>query len=703
MSIATNDIGSWTFIALLSVIALIIPLLGFVLMAVVKQNAKKLGAVISTILMFLATVLAIYVCTQTWPNETFTGTLNWISFSNDSVVDVGVLINFEAAAMLIVVLSISSLVHLYSLKYMQEDEGFKRYFTFLALFTFSMIGIVIADNLLVIFIFWELVGLSSYLLIGHWYKKDSASFAASKAFIVNRVGDVGFLLGLAILWTQFQTLDLTSLSMAMSESTIVGNSWNFGGQSIHTNWLTAAGICLFLGAVGKSAQFPLQIWLPDAMEGPTPVSALIHAATMVAAGVYLMIRVFALLNIDALTVIATIGAITAFMGAIAALTQHDIKKVLAYSTISQLGYMLMGVGVGAYGAAFFHLFTHAFFKACLFLSAGSVIYALHEYSASSKNKFDTQDMRNMGGLRKYLPITFTAYLIASLALVGIPFFSGFLSKDALLSGAYAWAALMGGEGFSLYYLIPDLGFITVVLTAVYMCRQILLVFFGKFRLKGDVRVIESPLLLRVTLIILALLSLGLVWSFNPFDFSTSWFLSAIQVPEIVTPDFDQFWQLSLLELSSKNHLLISFTSIVLVAIGLAIGYYIYRPKGKYALQYATRPMAKNLMQRISYYNWYLDPLYYHVVHRPALKFSDACRWIDNRLIDRGINLFGIFNIIFAHSIAWLDKYVIDGIVNLGVYLAARFGNLTRSIQGGKVQSYLVLAILGLILIIYWSI
>ncbi|MEP2774177.1 MAG: NADH-quinone oxidoreductase subunit L [Fulvivirga sp.] len=701
----TNDIESWSIIALLSVVTLLLPLLAFIFMAVIKKSAEKLSAAISTAIMFIATALAVYICFQVWPNESFAGTLNWISFSNGSVVNVGVLINFEAAAMLIVVLSISSLVHLYSLKYMQDDEGFKRYFAFLAFFTFSMIGIVIADNLLAIFVFWELVGLSSYLLIGHWYKKESASFAASKAFIVNRVGDVGFVLGIAILWTHFQTLDLTALSMAMSESIIKEGVWEFGGQSIDASWLTVAGICLFLGAVGKSAQFPLQIWLPDAMEGPTPISALIHAATMVAAGVYLMIRVFTLLNIDALTVIATIGAITAFMGAIAALTQHDIKKVLAYSTISQLGYMLMGIGVGAYGAAFFHLFTHAFFKACLFLSAGSVIYALHEYSAKSKNKFDTQDMRNMGGLRKYLPVTFTAYLIASLALIGIPFFSGFLSKDALLSGAYAWASLMGGEGFSLYYLIPDLGFITVVLTAVYMCRQILLVFFGEFRLKGttDVAVIESPLLLRITLVILAMLSLGLVWSFNPFDFNTSWFLSAVQVPEIVTPDFDQFWQLSLVEISSKNHLLISTASILLVAVGLAIGYYIYRPQGRYVLNYATRPMAKHFMQKISYYNWYLDPFYFYAVHRPVLWLSRGCRWVDRRLIDRGINLFGIFNVIFAHGIAWLDRYVVDGMVNLAVFVAGRFGNLTRSIQGGKVQNYLVLAILGLILIIYWSI
>lgn len=655
--------------------------------------------------MLVATVIAVYIGFAVWPGQVYTSAIDWISLPGLLPIDIGVLINFEAAAMLIVVLSISTLVHFYSISYMEGDEGYKRYFAFLSLFTFSMIGIVIANNLLVIFMFWELVGLSSYLLIGHWYKKDSASLAASKAFIVNRIGDAGFILGIAILWSQFHTLNLAALSTAMSESVIIENTWQFSGQAISANWLSIAGICLFMGAVGKSAQFPLQVWLPDAMEGPTPVSALIHAATMVAAGVYLMVRVFALLNIEVLTVVASVGAVTAFMGAIAALTQHDIKKVLAYSTISQLGYMLMGIGVGAYGAAFFHLFTHAFFKACLFLAAGSVIYALHEYSAKSKYSFDAQDMRNMGGLRKYLPVTFSAYLIASLALVGLPLFSGFLSKDALLSGAYAWAGIMGGEGFSFYYLIPDLGFLTVILTALYMTRQILLVFFGEFRIKGsvDVSIIESPLLIRVTLIILAALSLGLFWSFNPFDFNTSWFLSAIQVPEMVTPDFDDYWQLSLVELSTKNHLLVSITSVTLIIIGIVIGFMLYKPKGRYALAYATRPMAKSLMQKISYYNWYLDPLYYAIIQRPVLWVSSGCQKIESRVIDRSINAFGILNVIVAHGVAWVDRYLVDGVVNASVYMAGRVGKITRSFQGGRIQNYLVIAILGLLLIIFWFI
>jgi len=590
---------------------------------------------------------------------------------------------------------------------MEGDEGFKKYFAFLGLFTFSMTGIVIADNLMLIFMFWELVGLSSYLLIGHWYKKESASLAANKAFIVNRIGDAGFILGIGILWAHFKTLDLHVLSTMMAQSTVADNAWMIGQQAIHANWLTTAGICLFLGAVGKSAQFPLQVWLPDAMEGPTPVSALIHAATMVAAGVYLMIRVFVLLDVNALTVIAIIGSLTAFMGAIAALTQHDIKKVLAYSTISQLGYMLMGIGVGSYGAAYFHLFTHAFFKAGLFLSAGSVIYALHQFEKTSGKHFDAQDMRNMGGLKKYLPVTFTAYLISALALIGIPFFSGFLSKDALLAGAFSWAGIMSEDTLSLYYIVPLFGFITVILTAFYMTRQILLVFFGDFRLAEHRTlpkpIIESPWAIKVTILLLAILSLGLVWSFNPFDFNQSWFLTAITTPKIVTPNFDPLWQSTIVEFTAHNHLLATGLSVSMVLIGVIIGYVLYKPGSQYEKNYFTAPVAIGFFRRFSYYNWYLDPLYFNIIQRPTLWVAGFCGNIEKKLIDRAINLFGVFNVIVAHTIGWLDRFVVDGIVNLIAILSGEIGKFTRSLQGGKVQQYIVLAVVGFLLLIYWMI
>ncbi|MTI19848.1 NADH-quinone oxidoreductase subunit L, partial [Fulvivirga sp. RKSG066] len=679
----------WSAAPILGVVIFLLPLLSFIVVGLINKKHHQLIAIVSTGILLSATVLSVYLLSLVWPGNTFQANINWFSFSNYPDFTAGVLINFEAATMLIVVMLISAIVHLYSIKYMAGDEGFKKYFAFLGLFTFSMAGIVIADNLLIIFMFWELVGLSSYLLIGHWYKKDSATFAANKAFIVNRVGDAGFILGLAILWSQLHTLDLASLTALMAQSNIENGLWMSGNIVVDQIWLTIAGICIFLGAVGKSAQFPLQVWLPDAMEGPTPISALIHAATMVAAGVYLMIRVFALLNIDVLTVIAIIGAITAFMGAIAALTQHDIKKVLAYSTISQLGYMLMGIGVGAYDAAYFHLFTHAFFKACLFLSAGSVIYALHQFEHKNDIHFDAQDMRNMGGLRKHLPITFSAYVIATLALIGIPFFSGFLSKDALLSGAYAWASVMGGDGFSWYYIIPDLGFVTVVLTAIYMTRQILLVFFGEFRLAKHrsikESVIESPLLIKVSLVILAVLSIGLVWSFNPFDFNTSWFLLAIDTPTIISPGFDARWQSALVTVAADNHIWVSGISIMLVLVGIIAAYFIYKPKGKYAQAYFTRPVAIGFFRKLSYYNWYLDPLYFHFVQRPVTWLADGSAFVERNVIDRAINVFGVINVIFAHAIAWIDKALVDGVVNLVAHLAGTVGKITKSVQGGKVQ------------------
>ncbi|MDX1628164.1 MAG: NADH-quinone oxidoreductase subunit L, partial [Fulvivirga sp.] len=607
---ASTIASSNQMVTILGLIIIVIPLASFIILSMVPEKWQKLFSQVSTVLIFAAGLLSCWLLVHVWPDLAYQINVNWFSFANNTSFDAGLLINFESASMLLVVFVIAALVHLYSIKYMEGDEGYKRYFAFLGLFTFSMTGIVIADNLLLIFMFWELVGFSSYLLIGHWFKKDSASLAANKAFIVNRIGDAGFVAGIAILWAQLGTLDLVALGSMMDASELQNDQWISAGRSVDAGWLTVSGICLFMGAMGKSAQFPLQVWLPDAMEGPTPVSALIHAATMVAAGVYLMIRVFAILNLEALTVIAVIGSVTAFMGAVAAMTQHDIKKVLAYSTISQLGYMLMGIGVGAYGAAFFHLFTHAFFKACLFLSAGSVIYALHEFGRNNKQHFDAQDMRNMGGLKKYLPITFTAYLIATLALIGIPFFSGFLSKDALLSGAYAWASIMGGEGFSLYYVVPDLGFITVILTAIYMVRQLLLVFFGKFRLADkfltkESAVIESPLLIKVSLVLLAALSLGLVWSFNPFDFTASWFLAAIDTPAILSPAFDPGWQQRILAVEMDNHLFISLTSITMIGVGVLAGIFFYRPGSKYVRQYYTRPVALNFFQKLSYYNWYL--------------------------------------------------------------------------------------------------
>ena len=377
---------------------------------------------ISTAIVGIATVISCFLFMRIWPDRVENYGFTWIDLPGlDLAFSLSFWLNNIAVLLLCIVTFVSFLVHLYSLEYMKGEKGFARYYSFLGLFTLSMVGIVLADSLLTIFIFWELVGFSSYLLIGFWYNKESAAKASLKAFLVNRIGDAGFLIALMIIWSKAGTFNLIELKTILSISQ-------------PDVWWTIAGFGVLSGVIGKSAQFPLQIWLPDAMEGPTPVSALIHAATMVAAGIYLLARIYVLFDPVVLDVIAVIGALTAFMGAVAALTQTDIKRVLAFSTISQLGYMVLGMGVGAYGAALFHLTTHAFFKACLFLSAGAIIHALHE-AQKDGNHFDAQDMRFMGGLRKKMPITFAAFSISALALAGVPFFSGFLSKDAILNGS----------------------------------------------------------------------------------------------------------------------------------------------------------------------------------------------------------------------------------------------------------------------------
>lgn len=698
----------WNTPTICCLIVLALPFFSFLILGFGPDQLKKPMSWMAGIFMLIAAVLSVFLLTLTWSGAVYHVRFDWFSIAGMPEVTAGILLDINTALMLVVVSIIAFLVHIYSTAYMKADPGYKRYFAFLGLFTFSMLGIVLADNLLIIFVFWELVGLSSYLLISHWFEKESASRAAKKAFIVNRIGDVGFLLGLAILWLQFNTLDIEALKILMSESIIINGNWTaIAGNSMDEEWLTVAGICLFLGAMGKSAQFPLQVWLPDAMEGPTPVSALIHAATMVAAGVFLMARVFVLLDIDALTFIATIGAITAFMGAVAALAQHDIKKVLAYSTISQLGYMLMGIGVGAYDAALFHLFTHAFFKAGLFLAAGAVIYALHDYARRTGLQFDAQDMRNMGGLRTKLPFTFVAYVVASLALIGIPFFSGFLSKDALLSGAFAWADLMSEASFSLYYIIPDLGFLTVVLTALYMFRQLLLVFFGKLRIASTAqenqKIKEAPFVMKSVLILLALMSLGIVWSINPFDVTSSWFFSALGVPENVTPGFKMGWQSGLAELTLANHLKVMGISVVMILIGAGIAWYLYRPGGNYERAYLKRPNTITKLQALSYGNWHLDYFYALTVERPVMRASQQLKRFERGVLNKVIDWIGIGNVIFAHMIGWIDRAVIDGFVNFSVFFAGRIGVMTKSLQGGKVQNYILIAVLGIVLIIFWII
>jgi NADH-quinone oxidoreductase subunit L len=391
------------------------------------------------------------------PAVTETST-NWLSIGNLNI-DFGLKLDGLSLMMMLIVTGVGGAIHIYSFGYMSEDRGFSRFFACMSLFTFSMLGIVLANNFIQLFIFWELVGVSSYLLIGFWFEKPSAADAAKKAFITNRLGDFGFLLGIIILWwftNGLQNFDLIQ-KLAHEILNLPDHGYTYGDHF----WLTIAGLLIFCGAVGKSAQFPLHVWLPDAMEGPTPVSALIHAATMVAAGVYMLCRIFQIFTPEALHVIAYIGGFTALLSALIAIQQNDIKRILAYSTLSQLGYMVMAVGLSGPTAAMFHLTTHAFFKALLFLGAGSVIIALHH----------EQDIWKMGGLRQKMPVTFWTFIIGTLALCGVPPFSGFYSKDSILAQA------LEQKNYPLFVL----GVLVAGLTTFYMFRLFYVAFLGERR------------------------------------------------------------------------------------------------------------------------------------------------------------------------------------------------------------------------------
>ncbi|HEX7343142.1 MAG TPA: NADH-quinone oxidoreductase subunit L, partial [bacterium] len=451
----------------LAIIVLLAPLGAFLIQIFFGKRLPRGGDWVSLSAIFggLAISLGLFArMLAAWdPHFAVTWQFDWLAYG-DTVFRIGVNLDNMAIMMLVVVTIVSALVHLFSVGYMHGDPRYSQFFAYLSFFSFSMLGLVLADNLLIIFCFWELVGLSSYLLIGFWYEKKSASDAAVKAFVVNRIGDAGMLAGIALVLATLRTLNLNEVIAAVSRGELSGTL------------LTIAGLLLFCGAIGKSAQFPLHVWLPDAMEGPTPVSALIHAATMVAAGVYLTARIFPILTPEAGQVIAYVGGFTALFSATIAVAQNDIKRVLAYSTVSQLGYMIMALGSGAYLAGFFHLVTHAMFKASLFLGSGSVIHAMHHALHHTHSHADPQDMRNMGGLKKQMPRTHWTFLLATVALAGVPLTSGFLSKDAILGGTLAYARLHPGN-----WLLPIFGFAAALLTAFYMFRLVFLTFYGEFR------------------------------------------------------------------------------------------------------------------------------------------------------------------------------------------------------------------------------
>ena len=549
--------------------------------------------------------------------------------------------------MLVVVTLVSFLVNIYSIGYMAGDPDIRRYFAMLGFFTFSMLGIVAASNLLIVFIFWELVGFSSYMLIGHWKEKPEAADAAKRAFILNRVGDAGFIVGLMILWTHTGSFDIQELNSIASD----------------VSWRTAASLGIFCGIVGKSAQFPLSAWLPDAMEGPTPVSALIHAATMVAAGVFLFARVHVMFSPMVLDVVAVVGCITALLGALSALAQNDIKKILAYSTISQLGLMFTSLGAGAPEAAILHLFTHAFFKACLFLAAGSVIHSLHQAQHQSHTTFDVQDIRNLGGLRTRLPYTFIMFVLSGASLAGIPFFSGFLSKDAILTSVFAWS-----DGMTWRWLILLCCFFVSFITVLYTFRLIWTVFFGQERSTTNLSVVEPPPVMRAPMAVLAAASIWVVASISPFDFSG--------------------WVYSGLASGKQIHLsIIGIISAAWIALAILTAFII-----------RNRSINVPLMQN----GFYLNDIYKWVIEIPAFKTADVTSQADRKWIDGILHLSAYVQLIVAHVTGWFDRAIIDSVVDDAADMAKGIGSFIRTFQSGKIQLYVFWSSFAIIIFIIWT-
>lgn len=684
-----------------------LPLASYALTFFFGKKLPRRGDFIGVGFMGIAELLALRIFIHFWqvgdPAYRVQGAFNWVDLGGFRI-DAGILVDGMTSVMLMVVCTISFLVHLYSTGYMHGDRRYERFFAFLGFFTFSMLGIVLSNNLFFLYVFWELVGLSSYLLIGFFFHKHSAANANKKAFLTNRVGDWGFWLGILAFFTATGTLNYFELFAHVEAGTIKGAllSW--------------AGVGLFMGCVGKSAQMPLHIWLPDAMEGPTPVSALIHAATMVAAGVYMVARLAPLFGADAMLVILYVGAITAFIPATIALVKTDLKRVLAFSTLSQLGYMVMALGAGDAPNAMFHLTTHAMFKALLFLGAGSVIHAVH-----------SQEIPDMGGLRRKMPITFVTFLAGTLALAGVPFFAGFYSKDGILGSALAFGMTSG------HYLPFILGIMAAVLTPFYMFRLVFLTFFGKPRDQHRFdHAHESGLSMTIPLMILAVLS------FCAAGWQTAdkgWF-SRFTVPYDVPAIAAEFHlaapgheigiedahggqpvqaeaghaqpahrQDTLAgdapvgdahggdahagghhDVAHTAHLRAMVMSILMVIVGIGGATWVYflRKVDTAAIQRRLSGAYKTLQGQ-----YFFDELYAATLYRFTLWWAMMCAAFDRIVIDGIVNGSGYL----TRSVSWIsgqaDKYIVDGAVNGIATVLQGAGEGIRRLQTGRIQTYLV--------------
>ena len=679
-------------ILLLSLVTLFLPLAGFILLVFFGKRMPRQGDWLGTSLVTAGFLISLYILVAVLgaTDAPRSASWTWARFGGlpglgEVTIQLGIMLDNLSAIMLVVVMLISMLVHFFSIGYLEGDVRYTRYFAYLGFFTFSMIGIVLTHNLLMMYMFWELVGLSSYLLIGHWYEKKSASNAAMKAFIVNRVGDAGMFIGIMIIFIHFSTFSFDAIFGAVASGDLPFES---------RGWLTAAGILIFCGAVGKSAQFPLHVWLPDAMEGPTPVSALIHAATMVAAGVFLVARMFPLFTADALLVIAYVGAFTALLAATIAITQYDIKKVLAWSTISQLGYMIMALGVGAWAAGFMHLVTHAAFKAGLFLGSGAVIYAMHAaLHQQHDHHTDAQDIRNMGGLRSRMPLTYGTFLVFTLAISGIPLTSGFLSKDEILAGTLAFSTLNG------HYLLPLIAFIVAGMTAFYMFRLLILTFHGEPADGKRLSLIrEVPAVMAGPLLVLAALSVFVFYSFNPLGASSGWLYQALERPASVVPEAmaPAAWPIFYRAVSDV-HTLVMILSIVIAVSGIAFAWVVYERKTLSADRMAV------FMGRLydgSRNKWYFDELYQAVFVNGTLLMTRLMNRFDNRVIDGIVNgSAGLIRGVSRVS-GWIDHTFIDGLVNAMANVTGAIGMRMRRIQTGNIQNYLVFAVFGFLVLLF---
>ena len=678
-------------------IILLLPLLSFMIQLLLPKKIDKIKVYISSSIMLISLLISlnalikIYSASKMTLGDKLSFALtnsalssiefNWISLP-DLKISFGIIADSMAVLMLFVVSLISLLVHIFSIEYMKGDKRFSRYFAYLGLFTFSMNGIVLSNNLFFTFVFWELVGVSSFLLIGFWYEKKSAGNAAKKAFLVNRIGDIGMFLGIMLIFlscNSFSYKEITSVALLINDNAL----------------MTLGGLLIFMGAIGKSAQLPLHIWLPDAMEGPTPVSALIHAATMVAAGVYMTLRIFPFLTLDALHVITVIGALTALTASLIATAQYDIKKVLAYSTVSQLGYMICAIGVGAYFAAFFHLITHAMFKACLFLSSGSVIHSMHHAQDHiNDHSKDPQDIRNMGGLKDKLPITFYAMLISTLSLCGFPLFSGFLSKDSIVAGSLAYYHQFHG----LSIIIPILIIFSALLTSFYMFRLIFLTFFGKPKDKSIYdHVEESSWLIKFPLVLLAFLSLANIFTFpnlNPFDYH-GWFSTIVSIPTTVIG-----YDMSLIKENIHHaHYQAMLFSILVAFGGLMLAFIRYYLNSD-ILGIFNSSLAQKA-KKVFANKFYIDELYEKMIINPYLDLTKKASFIDWNLYDQMfIDFWGwitlkISKISAVLDYSFIDQFVVDGFARL----TNKSGKELQSSQNGILQSYLLSAIIGLVVLI----